>query len=136
MYQINLGDNILYYPASDDACVYNTELNEEIGMAGEFSFKVPPTNPLYSQLAQGALVTVLKDHKEFWRGEIRNITTDFAKVADVYCVEDLAWLGDEFLVPGSITNETYAQRFQAAISAYMYILGVAYACATSYHGAK
>lgn len=118
MYQINLGDNILYYPASDDACVYNTELNEEIGMAGEFSFKVPPANPLYSQLAQGALVTVLKDHKEFWRGEIRNITTDFAKVADVYCVEDLAWLGDEFLVPGSITNETYAQRFQAAISAY------------------
>lgn len=118
MYQVNLGDKILYYPSSDDACIYDTELNEEIGMAGEFSFKVPPTNPLYSQLAQGALVTVLKDHKEFWRGEIRNITTDFAKVADVYCVEDLAWLGDEFLVPGSITNETYAQRFQAAISAY------------------
>lgn len=118
MYQVNLGDKVLYYPASDDACIYDTELNEEIGMAGEFSFKVPPTNPLYSQLAQGALVTIYKDHKEFWRGEIRNINTDFAKVADVYCVEDLAWLGDEFLTPGSITNETYAQRFQAAIDAY------------------
>ena len=118
MYQVNLGDKILYYPASDDACIYDTELNEEIGMAGEFSFKVPPNNPVYSDLAQGVLVTILKDHKEFWRGEIRDIKTDFAKVANVYCVEDLAFLGDEFLTPASITDETYAQRFQAAISAY------------------
>lgn len=118
MYQVNLGDQILYYPSSDDACIYDTELNEEIGMAGEFSFKVPPTNPLYSQLAQGALVTIYKDNKEFWRGEIREITTDFAKVADVYCVEDLAWLGNEYLTPASITDETYAQRFQTAIQNY------------------
>lgn len=118
MYQVNLGEKVLYYPASEDACIYDSELNEEIGMAGEFSFKVPPTNPLYSELAQGALVTILKDHEEFWRGEIRDITTDFAKIANVYCVEDLAWLGDEFLAPASITNETYAQRFQTAIGAY------------------
>lgn len=118
MYQVNLGDKILYFPSSDDACIYDTELNEEIGMAGEFSFKVPSKNPLYSELAQGALVTILKDNKEFWRGEIRDIQTDFAKIATVYCVEDLAWLGDEFLAPASITDETYAQRFQAAIDAY------------------
>ena len=118
MYHVTLGDQILYYPSSDDACIYDTELNEEIGMAGEFSFKVPPNNPLYAQLAQGALITIFKDKKEFWRGEIRQITTDFAKIADVYCVEDLAWLGDEYLVPVSITDETYAQRFQTAISNY------------------
>lgn len=118
MYQVKLGNGILYYPASEDACIYDTELNEEIGMAGEFSFKVPPSNPLYSQLAQGALITILKDGEEFWRGEIRQITTDFAKIADVYCVEDLAWLGDEFLQPAAITNETYTQRFQTAIQSY------------------
>ena len=118
MYQVNLGDGILYYPGSDDATIYDTNLNEEIGMAGEFSFKVPPANPLYSELAQGKLVTILKNGIEFWRGEIRQISTDFAKVADVYCLEDLAWLGDEFLTPASITDETYAQRLQAAINAY------------------
>ena len=118
MYQVNLGNDILYYPGSDDATIYDTELNEEIGMAGEFKFKVPPTNPIYSQLVQGALVTILKDKKEFWRGEIRQITTDFAKIAEVYCVEDLAWLGNEYLTPVSITNETYAQRFQTAINNY------------------
>lgn len=118
MYQVNLGNKILYYPASEDAVIYDTELNEEVGLAGEFTFKVPPQNPLYSELTQGALVTILKDNVEVWRGEIRNIDTDFANIADVYCLEDLAWLADEYLTPALITNETFAQRFQTAIGAY------------------
>ena len=118
MYQVNLGAKVLYYPASEDAVIYDTELNEEVGLAGEFTFKVPPQNPLYSELTQGALVTILKDNVEVWRGEIRNIDTDFAKIASVYCLEDLAWLADEYLTPALITNETFAQRFQAAIGAY------------------
>ena len=118
MYQVNLGDKVLYYPASEDAAIYDTEWIEDIGQAGEFSFKVPPSNPLYAELTQGALVTILKDNKEVWRGEIREITKDFANIADVYCLEDLAWLADEFMLPASITSDTYAQRFQAAIDAY------------------
>ena len=118
MYQVNLGSKILYYPGNGDYSIYDTELSEDIGQAGEFKFKVPPTNPLYGSLAAGELVTVLQDGIEYWRGEIKEINTDFAKVADVYCVEDLAWLADEFLIPAAITNETYAQRFQAALTAY------------------
>lgn len=118
MYQVNLGNNVLYYPASADACIYDTKLTEDVGMAGEFSFKVPPQNPYYSQLAQGELITIFRDGIEFWRGEIREIKTDFAKIANVYCLEDMAWLGDEFLTPAQITTDTYAQRFQAAIDAY------------------
>ena len=118
MYQVNLGDKVLYYPASEDAAIYDTEWIEDIGQAGEFSFKVPPSNPLYAELTQGALVTILKDNNEVWRGEIREITKDFANIADVYCLEDLAWLADEFMLPASITSDTYAQRFQAAIDAY------------------
>lgn len=118
MYQVNLGAKVLYYPASEDAVIYDTEWTEDIGQAGEFSFKVPPSNPLYAELTQGALVTILKNNVEVWRGEIREISKDFANIAEVYCVEDLVWLADEFLTPASIINETYAQRFQAAISAY------------------
>lgn len=118
MYQVNLGAKVLYYPASEDAAIYDTDWTEDVGQAGEFSFKVPPSNPLYAELTQGALVTILKDSKEVWRGEIREISKDFANIADVYCVEDLVWLADEFLLPASITNETYVQRFQAAIAAY------------------
>lgn len=118
MYQVNIGNNVLYYPASDSACIYDTKLIEDVGMAGEFSFKVPPQNPYYSQLIQGELITIFRDGEEFWRGEIREIKTDFAKIASVYCLEDMAWLGDEFLTPAQITTDTYAQRFQAAIDAY------------------
>ena len=118
MYQVNLGDQILYYPANTDFAIYDVNLSESVGLAGEFSFKVPPQNPLYNQLTTGALVTILKDGVEMWRGEIREIDTDFAKVADVYCVEDLAWLADEFMTPALMNTESYAQRFQAAITAY------------------
>lgn len=118
MYQVNLGDKVLYYPANEDFAIYDTELIEDIGQAGEFSFKVPPSNPYYSELTTGALITILKNGKEFWRGEIKEINTDFAKIADVYCLEDLSWLADEFLTPAAITNETYAQRFQTALTAY------------------
>lgn len=118
MYQVKLGNKILYYPGSEDAEIYSTDLNEEIGMSGEFKFKVPPNNPVYADLTRGALVTILKDGREYWRGEIKDIKTDFTKIADVYVLEDLAWLGDEYLTPASITNESYAQRFQTAIAAY------------------
>lgn len=118
MYQVNLGGKVLYYPASEDAAIYDTEWTEDIGQAGEFSFKVPPTNPLYPELTQGALVTILKNNKEVWRGEIKDITKDFANIADVYCLEDLSWLADEFMPPVAMDTETYIQRFQAAIDAY------------------
>lgn len=117
-YQVNIGDNILYYPGSDDAVIYDSELNQEVGLAGELRFKVPSNNPQYSQLATGALITILKDDKEFWRGEIRSVDTDFNKVASVYALEDLAWLADEFMAPAKVTNQTYTQRFQAAINTY------------------
>ena len=118
MYQVNLGDSILYYPANADYAIYEAKLEEEVGAAGEFSFKVPPSNPLYGNLSQGSLVTILKDGKEYWRGEIKELSYDFAKVAEVYCLEDLAFLADEFLAPAAILDESYAQRFQAALTAY------------------
>ncbi len=118
MYQVNIGDKVLYYPSNKDYAIYDTLLNEEIGLAGEFTFKVPPTNPLYEELTQGAFITVLDNNEEIWRGEIKDIKTDFNKIAEVYCVEDLALLGNEYAPPESITTDTYAQRFQAAIDYY------------------
>ncbi len=118
MYQVNIGNKTLFYPGDDDFAIFNTELNEEIGKAGEFEYKVPPTNPLYDEHTKGKLVTILKDKKEIWRGEVKDAKTDFLNVAEIYVVEDLAWLQDEYLTPASIMNETYTQRFQAAIDAY------------------
>ena len=118
MYQVLLGTKIIYYPGNDEYAIYDTDLTEDVGQAGEFTFRVPPTNPLYNQLTNGSLITIEKDNKEFWRGEIRDIKIDFAKIATVYCVEDVAWLGDEFIAPAKITNQTYKQRLDAVIETY------------------
>ena len=64
MYQINIGDKILYYPGSEEAQIYNNELNEEVGLAGEFEFMVPPDNPAYSELSEGKLITILKNNQK------------------------------------------------------------------------
>lgn len=123
MYQILLGDingnnSILYYPGDLECMVYDTKLNLQVGSAGTFDMKVPAANPLCSSIKQGAIVTILRDDSEFWRGEVQETSKDFLGNLDVYCVEDLSWLGLEPLVPGQITNQTYAQRFQSAIETY------------------
>lgn len=118
MYQINLGDKILYYPGNEEFTIFDTELQEDVGQAGEFTFSVPSSNPLYAELTNGVLITILKNKKEFWRGEIRDISIDFNKIARVYAVEDVAWLADEYIPPAKITNQTRTQRLTAAINTY------------------
>lgn len=118
MYEILLNDKTLYFPASEDYVIYGTNLDLEVGLAGEFEFNVPSSNPLYSQVKQGAIITILRDNKEYWRGEVKETSVDINKVMNVYCLEDLAWLADEYMTPTKLTTETYAQRFAAAITAY------------------
>lgn len=123
MFQVLIGDisgnnQILYYPADDTYTIYDTQLSMSVGSAGEFTFKVPSTNPLQSSVAQGSIITIMRDDEEFWRGEVRNITTDFQKTIEVYCVEDLAWLADEFLWVLQYTDRTYAQMFQMWMDGY------------------
>lgn len=118
MYQVNIGEKILYYPGDKDFYIFDTELQEDVGQAGEFMFKVPASNPLYAEITNGSLVTILKDKKEYWRGEIRDVTIDFAKIATVYAVEDVAWLGDEYIPPTKITNQNRSQRLTAVIGTY------------------
>lgn len=118
MFHVLVNDKTLYYPANSDYTIYDTELQLNVGLAGEFRFKVPSNNPLYSEIGQGAIITILRDNKEYWRGEVKETSVDINKVMSVYCLEDLAWLADEYMFPSSVTTDTYAQRFQTAINTY------------------
>lgn len=123
MYQVLLGDingnnEILYYPADKECVIYDTNLSLAVGSAGTFGFKMPLINPLYGAIAQGSIITILRDGAEFWRGEVYETSKDFSGNLEVLCIEDLAWLGMEFLEPTSIVDESYAQRFQHAIQKY------------------
>lgn len=118
MYEVQINGVDLYYPSNKEYAIFNTNLQLDVGLAGEFTFDVPFGNPVYETVGQGLIVTILRDGKEFWRGEIKEVKIALNKTKTVYCLEDLSWLADEFLAPVSITGETYLQRFTAAIDAY------------------
>lgn len=118
MFEVLINGQDLYYPSNQEYAIFNTSLQLDVGLAGEFTFDVPVNNPIYEQIGQGLIITILRDRKEFWRGEIKEVKTALNKTKTVYCLEDLAWLADEFMTPASITNESYMQRFITAINTY------------------
>lgn len=118
MYEVLLDGNTIYYPSNKDFAIHSTDLDFDIGLAGEFKFSVPINNPLYENVGHGSIITILRDNEEYWRGEIKEVKVALDKTKSVYCLEDLSWLSDEFPLPVSITDETYEQRFQAMIDLY------------------
>lgn len=118
MYEVKVSGKTLYYPANTLYTIYNAQLELDVGLAGAFKFDVPSTNPEYSSVTQGAIITILKNGVEYWRGEVKETTIDINKVMNVYVLEDLAWLADEFLFPESDTTKTYSQKYSSVISTY------------------
>lgn len=111
-------ETTIYYPGDPEYTVSSAVITYEIGLAGEFNFAIPVTNPAYDLIVRNSIITVYENDKEIWRGDIRNIKTNFDKSLSVYVVEDLAWLGEEPAAMVAVTNQTYAQRFNAVMSAY------------------
>jgi len=123
MYKITVqtltGDeHTIYFPGSEEYTITSAVLSLSVGNAGTFEFTVPINNPLYDEIVDHSIITVYEDGHEIWRGDIQDIRQNFDKSLNVYCVEDLAWLGEEAVAMTAITNQTYGQRFSAAIGGY------------------
>lgn len=123
MYRVTIqtltgNENTIYYPGNDEYTLVNATLDLKVGSAGEFEFTIPINHPRYDEIVENSIVTVYEDAKEVWRGDIREITQNFDKSLNVYCLEDLSWLGDETVTMTAITNETYLQRFTNSLATY------------------
>ena len=123
MYRVTIqtltgNENTIYYPGNDEYTLVNATLDLKVGSAGEFEFTIPINHPRYDEIVQNSIITVYEDAKEVWRGDIREITQNFDKSSDVYCLEDLSWLGDETVTMTAYTNETYLQRFTNSLATY------------------
>lgn len=123
MYKITVqtltgNEHTIYVPGNEDYVVTSAVLSLSVGSVGEFNFTVPLSNPRYSEIVDHSIITVYEDNAEIWRGEIRDIKQNFDKSLNVYCLEDMAWLGECAVAMTSITNQTYGQRFSAAIATY------------------
>lgn len=95
MYKITLDDNTIYYPADEKAKVDGAVLNLELNTAGTLQFSCPKDNPLYEKISnRKSRVSVFRDEKEIFIGEVREQTKDLYGNKSVSCVGLLTYLAD------------------------------------------
>lgn len=92
-------EQFLYYPSDNDYQIYEPVLSQTINECGEFTFKIPKSNPSYDYIKPFRTIKIYRNDKEYWGGFIKSINTDFYNNMEVYCVEDLSFLSMEFPEP-------------------------------------
>ena len=111
MYKITVqtltgNEHTIYVPGNEEYVVTDAVLSLSVGNAGEFNFTMPLGNPLYDEIVHNSIITVYEDNAEIWRGDIQDIKVNFDKSLNVYCLEDMAWLGEESVAMVSVFNAT------------------------------
>lgn len=87
--------NTIYYPSDGKAVLISSTLNLELNTAGSLSFICPPENPYYEKIYnRKSIVSVYRDEKEIFIGEVREQTKDLRGNKKVQCVGLLSYLAD------------------------------------------
>lgn len=95
MYKVTLDDNTIYYPGDEKAVLDSVTLNLELNRAGTLTFICPPENPYYDKIYnRKSIVSVYRNEKEVFVGEVREQTKDLRGNKKVQCVGLLSYLAD------------------------------------------
>lgn len=87
--------NTIYYPGDDKAVLISSTLNLELNTAGTLSFMCPPENPYYEKIYnRKSIVSVYRDEREIFVGEVREQTKDLRGNKKIQCVGLLSYLAD------------------------------------------
>lgn len=95
MYKIYIDGELAYYPGDELLILTGCELHLALNDSGTFEFDISPDSAFYDRIASRVtMVQVVKDDKELFYGEVRDISRDLYNVKHVYCVGELAFLFD------------------------------------------
>lgn len=95
MYKVIIDGKTLFFPGDTRAVLTDPEVKLQTGYAGEFNFKVPIANPLYNEIKnRKSMVSVYRDKKEIFYGEVRNYKKDRFKNKKVFCAGAMSFLAD------------------------------------------
>ena len=87
--------NTIYYPGDEKAVLISSTLNLELNTAGTLIFICPPKNPYYEKIYnRKSIVSVYRDEREIFIGEVREQTKDLRGNKKVQCVGLLSYLAD------------------------------------------
>lgn len=97
----------IYYPGDEKAVLDSATLNLELNTAGTLTFICPPQNPYYEKINnRKSIVSVYRDEKEIFVGEVREQTKDLRGNKKVQCVGLLAYLADSIQPQMEYHNQT------------------------------
>lgn len=117
MYQVKIDDEILYLPGDKNYAVDSPVLNLALGESGSFTFICPKTNPRYNTIYnRKSMVSVLRDGKEIFYGEVRSQDKDFVGNKKVSCVGVLGYLADSIQPQMEYHDMTPRQMLSAFIT--------------------
>lgn len=122
-YCVKLDGKTLYEPLlqSEGYIISSPSVTKGTNKAGSFTFKIPPTNPLYGDLKKlKSIISIYKDGDIFWRGRILDERKDFNKIKEVTCEGELAFLNDVIIAPYDYSESgmTINEFFQYIMELY------------------
>lgn len=122
-YYVKLDDKTLYEPLlqSEGYIIISPSVTKAKNKAGSFTFKIPPTNPLYGSLKKlKSIISVYKDGNIFWKGRVLDERKDFNKIKEVTCEGELAFLNDVIIAPYDYSEKgmTINEFFQYIMDLY------------------
>lgn len=100
MYQLFIGNELIYRPGIEDLCLVDVQVTLELNKAGTLEFTMPPTHPFYDKLLKLKTYIDLYDDNDFvWRFRVLNTDDDFYKQRTVSCEGELSFLFDSIQRP-------------------------------------
>lgn len=99
--------NTIYYPGDEKAVLISSTLNLELNTAGTLIFICPPENLYYDKIYnRKSIVSVYRDEREIFIGEVREQTKDLRGNKKVQCVGLLSYLADSIQPQMEYHNQT------------------------------
>lgn len=99
--------NTIYYPGDEKAVLISSTLNLELNTAGNLEFICPPENPYYEKIYnRKSIVSVYRDEREIFIGEVREQTKALRGNKKVQCVGLLSYLADSIQPQMEYHNQT------------------------------
>lgn len=122
-YYVKLDDKTLYEPLlqSEGYVIISPSVTKAKNKAGSFTFKIPPTNPLYGSFKKlKSIISVYKDGNIFWKGRVLDERKNFNKIKEVTCEGELAFLNDVIIAPYDYSEKgiTINEFFQYVMDLY------------------
>lgn len=117
MYTVKIDDETLYIPGDKNFAITSPVLDLVLGGSGSFNFTIPKTNPRYDVVYnRKSMVSVFRDGKEIFYGEVRSQDKDFMGNKKVSCVGVLGYLADSIQPQKEYHNQSPRQMLSAFIT--------------------